>query len=176
MGILIIESSPHRNGSSNMLVERFAEGARSSGHDVEIFDAAHRDIKPCLACDRCAETRKCIQKDDMGCLLDKMSSSDMVVFATPLYYFNMSAQLKTVIDRLYCLGHHGLEGKRSGLIVAQYNPDGGISDLLAECMRRTCRYLGMDEPFQLVASGCGAPEATAKSEFMQKAFDLGKGL
>lgn len=101
MNILVIESSPHKHGSSNLLAEEFIRGAKERGHQVEIFDAARADLHPCLGCDACGMSGPCVQKDDMAQLREKILASDMAVFVTPLYYFGMSAQLKTVIDRFY---------------------------------------------------------------------------
>ncbi len=101
MKILVIESSPHKNGSSNLLADSFIRGARENGHTVSTFDAAKADLHPCLGCEVCGMSGLCCQKDDMAGLKEQILASDMVVFVTPLYYFGMSAQLKTVIDRFY---------------------------------------------------------------------------
>lgn len=101
MNILVIESSPHKKGSSNLLAEHFMEGAKEAGHQVTVFDAARADLHPCLGCDACGMSGSCCQKDDMAGLREQILQTDMLVFVTPLYYFGMSTQLKTVIDRFY---------------------------------------------------------------------------
>ena len=103
MKILIVQGSPHKEGSSNILAEQFRAGAEKAGHEVSVFDAAHAKIAPCIACEYC-HTRGggvCCQQDDMETLKQMILSSDMVVLATPLYFFNMSAQMKLAVDRLY---------------------------------------------------------------------------
>ncbi len=97
MNILVIESSPHKNGSSNLLADNFIRGARENGHTVSIFGAASAALRPCLGCDVCGMAGPCCQKDNMAELKEQILGSDMVVFVTPLYYFGMSAQLKTVM-------------------------------------------------------------------------------
>lgn len=99
MKILVLAGSPHKNGTSNTLVREFARGAEEAGHSVKIYDAAKGNIRPCLGCDRCGMAGDCVQKDDGNAVLAELLASDMVVFATPVYYFGMSAQLKTVVDR-----------------------------------------------------------------------------
>ncbi len=99
MNILVIESSPHKKGSSNLLAEHFIEGAEEAGHQITVFDAAHASLHPCLGCDACGMSGPCCQKDDMSGLREQILQADMLVFVTPLYYFGMSTQLKTVIDR-----------------------------------------------------------------------------
>ena len=101
MQILVIESSPHKHGSSNLLAEHFMQGAKEAGHRVTVFDAGHATIHPCLGCDACGMSGPCCQQDDMPDLQQQILKSDMVVFVTPLYYFGISAQLKLVIDRFY---------------------------------------------------------------------------
>lgn len=68
MDILVIESSPHKHGSSNLLAEEFIRGAKEDGHAVAVFDAGHASLHPCLGCDACGMSGPCVQKDDMaGC-------------------------------------------------------------------------------------------------------------
>lgn len=90
MKILVLESSPHKNGSSNLLAERFMQGATEAGHTVTVFDAARANLHPCLGCDACGMAGTCCQKDDMAELKEKILDTDMLVFVTPLYYFGMS--------------------------------------------------------------------------------------
>ena len=119
MKILVIESSPHKNGSSNLLADNFIRGARENGHTVSIFDAAKASMHPCLGCDVCGMAEPCCQKDDMAGLKEQILGSDMAVFVTPLYYFGMSAQLKTVIDRFYSFnGQLSAKGLKTALIAA----------------------------------------------------------
>ena len=99
MRIVILESSPNRHGSSNLLAERFAQGAQEAGHQVAFVDVAHADIHPCTGCVHCGYEGPCVQKDDVEGIRRQLLAADMVVFVTPLYYYGMSAQLKTMVDR-----------------------------------------------------------------------------
>lgn len=119
MRILVIESSPHKHGSSNMLASEFIRGAEKKGHAVTVFDAGRSNIHPCLGCDRCGMNGRCVQHDDMETLEKLILSSDMMVFATPLYYYGFSSQLKLTIDRWYSFTTR-LSAKRmkTALIVA----------------------------------------------------------
>ena len=101
MKITVITGSPHKNGTSALLVDKFIEGARKSRHDVFRFNAAFEEVKPCIGCDRCGMNGPCIYKDSMNKLLPELLAADLVAFVTPLYYWGMTAQLKTVIDRFY---------------------------------------------------------------------------
>lgn len=97
--VLIISSSPRKNGNSDILCDRFAEGAAESGHKTEKIFLASKNIGYCRGCGVCNTTHKCVQKDDMAEILDKMVKADVIVFATPVYFYTMDGQMKTFIDR-----------------------------------------------------------------------------
>ena len=99
MKIIVLMGSPNRNGSTGILAENFKRGAEEAGHLVEVIDVCHADIHPCIGCVKCGYEGPCVQKDDVERIRKRLLASDMVVFATPLYYYGMSAQLKTVVDR-----------------------------------------------------------------------------
>ena len=99
MKIVMLLGSPNQNGSSNLLASRFADGAREAGHTVELVDAAHADIHVCTGCIHCGYDGPCVQKDDMEQIRRLILHAEMLVFVTPLYYYGMSAQLKTLVDR-----------------------------------------------------------------------------
>ena len=98
MKIVVLEGSPNKSGSSNLLADALIRGAREAGHTVQVIDAAHSDIHPCTGCIHCGYEGPCVQKDDMEKFRGMILDADMVVFVTPLYYYGMSAQLKTLID------------------------------------------------------------------------------
>ena len=87
MKIVILEGSPHKKGSSNMLAEQFVKGAKEAGHNVEILDVAHMDMHPCIGCEHCGMNGECVHSDDNHIIRDTLLESDMVVFVTPIYYF-----------------------------------------------------------------------------------------
>lgn len=126
MKIVMLLGSPNQNGSSNLLASRFADGAREAGHMVELVDAAHADIHVCTGCIHCGYDGPCVQKDDMEQIRRLILHADMLVFATPLYYYGMSAQLKTLVDR-FCAFNGRLQRKnmRSALIATAWNDDDG---------------------------------------------------
>ena len=118
MKIVVITSSPHPKNESTScyLADRFTEGAKSAGHEVFTFDAANSETHPCRGCDSCHMDGPCIFKDDIeNTLMPKMLEADMLVLVTPLYYYGMSAQLKTIVDRFYSRTGK-LNGKKSILM------------------------------------------------------------
>lgn len=97
--VLIISASPRKGGNSDTLCDRFAQGAKESGNNVEKIFIAAKNIGYCRGYGVCNSTHKCVQKDDMAEILDKMVSADVIVLATPVYFYTMDGQMKTFIDR-----------------------------------------------------------------------------
>ncbi|HPX77284.1 MAG TPA: flavodoxin family protein [Methanobacterium sp.] len=98
----MLSGSPRRGGNSDILCDQFILGADESGNQTEKIFLRDKDINYCLACDTCQKNGGiCDQDDDMAEVLDKMIASDVIVMATPVYFYTMNAQMKTVIDRTY---------------------------------------------------------------------------
>ena len=97
--VLIISASPRKDGNSDLLCNQFLKGALSAGHHAEKIALREHQINYCLGCGVCNTSHKCVQKDGMGELLNKMVEADVIVLATPVYFYSMDGQLKTFIDR-----------------------------------------------------------------------------
>jgi multimeric flavodoxin WrbA len=97
--VLILSSSPRKRGNSNALCDRFMEGAVEAKHQVEKVVLAEKKINYCTGCYACKSNGRCAQKDDMALILNSMIAADVIVMATPVYFYTMCAQMKTVIDR-----------------------------------------------------------------------------
>ncbi len=97
--ILVLSGSFRKNGNSDLLCDEFIRGAKESGNDVEKIFINDRKINFCRGCGVCNTTHKCVQKDDMSEILNKMVDADVIVMATPVYFYTMNGQMKTLIDR-----------------------------------------------------------------------------
>lgn len=98
--ILVLSSSPRRGGNSDLLCDQFISGAKKSGHHAEKIFLKDKKINYCTGCGTCIDKGKiCPQKDDMAEVLDKMIAADVIVMATPVYFYTMCGQMKTLIDR-----------------------------------------------------------------------------
>lgn len=177
MKIVILLGSPNRKGSSALLAECFQQGAQEAGHSVELIDAAHANIHPCTGCIRCGYEGPCCQKDDVESIRAKILGADMVVFATPLYYYGMSAQLKALVDR-FCAFNTSLHRRhmRSALLAAAWNSDDWTFDALESHYKTLVRYLGLEDEGMVLGYGCGTLSATKHSSYPQKAYQLGLRL
>ena len=178
MNIVILQGSPNRGGSTAILCEEFARGAREAGHAVERIDVARSDVRPCTGCVACGYgARPCVQRDGMAATLDKVLAADMLVLATPLYYFGMSAQLKSVIDR-FCSENSAITARRlrSVLLAVAWNADSRTYDALEVHYDALVRYLDMTDCGRVLGRGCGTPSMTRGSGVPRQAYELGRSL
>lgn len=97
--ILVISASPRKGGNSDTLCDEFIRGAQEAGNGTEKVFLRDNKIGYCTGCGVCNSTHKCVQQDDMAAILDKMVKADVIVLATPVYFYTMDAQMKTLIDR-----------------------------------------------------------------------------
>lgn len=178
MQIVMITGSPHKNGTSALLARRFEEGAREAGHEPFRFDAAFESVHPCIGCDKCGWGAKpCVFRDAMDALYPKLREADLIAFVTPLYYHGPSAQLKAVVDRFHGIDNF-LRGadKKAVLIATAADSDVHVTRGLETEYEETLRYLKWRDAGWLLALGCYYLEDIEKTDYPQKAYELGKSL
>lgn len=131
--ILMISSSPRRHGNSDRICDEFMQGALDAGNQVEKVFLADYLIHYCLGCGSCSRKQdgKCVQSDDMALILEKMVQADIIVFATPVYFYNMAAQMKTLIDRT-CPRYNELGNKAYYIIMSAAEEDRAIMDTVLQ--------------------------------------------
>ena len=98
--VLIISTSLRGKSNSEILAKECEKGARDAEHDVEFLSLRGKDIRFCIGCLSCQKTGSCVLKDDVPEIMEKVKEAEVVVFATPIYYYEMSGQMKTLLDRL----------------------------------------------------------------------------
>ncbi len=179
MKILSIHGSPKENGNSSVLLREYIAGALlNEGVQNETVFLQPLDIKPCTGCDVCKTANStCIVKDDMTELYDKVIKADVLVFATPIYWWHMSAQLKTFLDRLYAMDLlSGLPGKRFVLLMTYdgEDPNSG-AQLLTKTMEEITAYLNIE---MVLSHGVCTSSIPMKDNIsaQKQAFELGKQL
>lgn len=174
MNILILTGSPRKDGNSNILVEKFMRGAEEAGNKLFRFDAAQANVHPCIACNSCGMDGPCIFKDDFEIVRKQIIPADMVVFATPMYYFGISAQLKSVIDRFYAINGQIHIPKKAALLMTYANSATSQSQPIASHYDTLLEYLGWSDTGRVIASGVWTAGSIKSTRYPQMAYELGK--
>ena len=177
MKIVVLEGSPNKNGSSNLLADCFKQGAEEAGHSVDLGGRRITKNHPCIGCIHCGYEGPCVQKDDMEMFCEKILFADIVGFCTPLYFYGMSAQLKTMIDR-FCAFNSSIQRKhmKSALLTVAWNSDDWTFEALEVHYKTLVRYLNLEDMGMVLGYGCGTPSMTQHSKYPQQAYSLGNRL
>ena len=176
--VVIVSSSPRKNGNSEILAFEAAKGAKDIGNEVEILLLRDKTVNFCRGCLACQKLLKCVIKDDMAEMIEKVKSADVLIFATPIYYYEMSGQLKTFLDRcnpiypqeyafrdVYLLSSSAEEGQE----VAE-RAVSGLKGWI-ECFEKA-EFAGAFN-----AGGVTAPNDVLKNaEMLKVAYDMGKNV
>ena len=176
MKILVITGSPRKNGNSATLADHFIKGAEEAGHEVVRFDAAFRKVHPCIACNSCGMNGPCVFKDDFEFVREHIVEADCVVFATPMYYFGISAQLKAVIDRFYAINGSIHVPKKAVLLMTYANTAASEAVPIRSHYEVLLKYLGWTDAGQIIAPGVWPVGAIRNTRFPEQAYRLGKSL
>ena len=177
MKILVLGGSPNRQGSTQILTDSFRRDAEEAGHSVTVLNVANMNVHPCAGCIACGYDGPCVQKDDMTRIRKEVLDSDMLVFATPLYFFGISAQLKTVIDRFCAFSSRvHMRNMKSAFLSVAWNEDDWTMDAIREHYLTLVRYLNLRDMGMVLGTGCGTPAMTKRSRNPQAAYELGKKL
>lgn len=175
--VLILSGSPRKGGNSDTLCGEIARGARDAGHAVETIRVAERRIGYCTGCGLCSfHGKPCPQRDDAADIQARMLAADVIVMASPVYFYSICAQLKTLLDRS-CPYYERMGGKTFGFVMTSAADD-------PACMERTLEdfrgYLAcLDDPkeaFALRAAGLTHPHEAKASPYLAEAYRLGRAL
>jgi multimeric flavodoxin WrbA len=174
--VLILSSSPRKQGNSNALCDRFMEGAIEASHQVEKVVLAEKKINYCTGCYACSKNGKCAQKDDMAQILDSMVAADVIVMATPVYFYTMCAQMKTVIDRTVAR-YTKIANKSFYFIVTAADSNKATLERTIEGFRGFTSCLpGAKEKGVVYGAGAWEIGDIQTSRAMKQAYEMGKAL
>ena len=165
MKITVLNGSPRKENTAAM-VEAFRQGAEAAGHEVEVIQVGKMNIKGCLGCEYCHTKGegKCVQKDDMEKVMPAYLESDMIVFASPIYYMAPTAQLEAALQRVYCIGKPAKASKAALILSAMSGPfDPAIAQFNAYC-----GFTGIENAGVITA--CGEENKTEAKLADVKAF------
>lgn len=179
--ILILLGSPRKNANTKQMAREFAQGAQENGHQVTIIDAAALDVHGCMACDQCWKLGiPCVQEDDFYKITPALEKADVLVFACPVYFYGMPAQLKAVIDRLYSYCSEEtlvkLNIKESVLLMAAADDEPKNFDGAVATYKTTAEFLGWEDRGALVADHVSAQGEIVNGDWLQRCYELGRSL
>lgn len=175
--VLILSSSLRKGGNSDLLCDEFVKGVRESGHNAEKIFLKDKSINYCTGCGYCFErTGNCSQKDDMADIRDKMLSADVIVFATPVYFYTMAGQMKTLIDRC-CFFYTELTDKDFYYIMtAADNNRSAMERVLTEFGGFVACLDNVREKGCIYGTGAWKKGDILKTGAMRDAYEMGKHI
>ncbi|MBW9170936.1 flavodoxin family protein [Clostridium estertheticum] len=175
MNIVVISGSPRKGGNTEIMAETFAKGARESGHEVTIKMLSELKVAPCVACNYCFTSEGvCSQKDDMTGILEVVDKADMLVFASPIYWFDITAQLKCTIDRMYARGKIGFHHKYVGLLLNSGAP--AVYDAAIAQYKASNSYLKWEDKGIITIAGMEKKGSMDYAEKLHEVFEFGKSI
>ncbi len=170
MKIAVFNGSPRKENTSAM-IQAFREGAEAAGHEVEEYHVGRMKIAGCMGCMYCKTKGEgaCIQKDDLEKIMPAYQEADMIVFASPIYYFTMTAQMEAAIQRVFCIGKPA-KAKKAALLLSSGSP--GVYDGAVAQFRDYTRYTGIEAAGVITANGAENKSEAKLTEIREFATSL----
>lgn len=175
--ILVVHGSPRKNGNSQLLADAFIEGAREAGHNVMEEDLGIREIAGCKACNYCmTHEGRCVQDDDMQNIYPLLRGADILVFATPLYFYSWPAQIKAFLDRMFCGIANPFKVSKSALLLVFEDSDITTANGLVESYRTAARYCKWENLGEVLVNDVYEYGAIAGNPGLDRARELGASI
>ena len=174
--IVVIVGSPRKNGNTELLADAFIEGARSAGNTVEKLSVIGKKIGGCIGCNACyrdAEHR-CVQHDDMEDYYRRLSAADVIVIATPIYFYVVSSQIKCLIDRLHNPIRNSFKVKKLGLLAVCADEKESVFDSVITMYRSVLRYFSLADGGTVTVYGVAEKGDIASNPKLKTAEAMGK--
>ena len=188
--ILVIQGGGRPKGNTSQLIDSFVKGAVDAGNTVEVVSLMKNEVKGCLGCNACRYGKPCVQKDAFNDLIPKIQAADCLVFASPLYFWTVSARIKAFIERFYCIAgedpapplgrYEKYPAKDCALLMtAADNFFWTFEQAVSYYQFTLVNYIGFRDRGMLLAGGCGdtnGPPQIGKTEHLERAYLFGRNL
>ena len=188
--ILVVQGGGRANGNTAQLVSHFVKGAEESGHLVEVISLVKNEVKGCLGCNVCRYGKPCVQKDAFNGIVPQIKEADCIVFASPLYFWTVSARIKAFIERFYCIAeeddnppldrYEKYPVKDCALLMTSADDYFWTFEQAVSYYRFTMvNYIGFHDRGMVLAGGCGDTNGKPQIErtaHLQKAYEFGKDI
>lgn len=188
--ILVVMGGGRPKGNTAQLVDAFVKGAEEAGHLVEKVSLLKTEVKGCLGCNACRYGKPCVQKDGFNELVPKIKGADLVVFASPLYFWTISSKLKAFIERFYCIAEEDADPpygryerypvKDSALLMTSADEFfWTFEQAVSYYQFAVVNYIGFHDRGMVLAGGCGDTNGKPqidKTGHLREAYEFGKNL
>lgn len=174
--IVILVGSPRKGGNTALLAKAFAEGA-GEHNEVQMLSVADLSVAPCKGCNHCfAEEHECVQHDDMQQVYKALASADMLVIASPVYFYGISAQLAAVINRMHNPVRDSFPIRKAALLLAAASHKPYICDAIKLQYTMLLKNFNIEDAGMVVAQGVSAPGDVKNTDFLDQARHLGANI
>nr|WP_305136077.1 flavodoxin family protein [uncultured Schaedlerella sp.] len=188
--ILVIQGGGRAKGNTAQLIDSFVTGVKEAGHSVEVISIIKNEVKGCLGCNACRYGKACVQKDAFPDMIPKIKNADCIVFASPLYFWTVSARIKALIERFYCIAEEDPNPplgryetypiKDCALLMTAADHFFWTFEQAVSYYQFTLvNYIGFKDKGMLLAGGCGDTNGKPqidKTDYLEKAYMFGKHL
>ncbi len=175
MNIIILNGSPRKDGNTIHMINRFVEGLDKS-HKIAVINLEEKKLKGCSACYECSKTHSCVEGDDAAKIISYLVKADLIVFASPVYWWGVSSQLKMIIDK-FISNVEGLKNKKAGLMLVGASE---LSDtqyrLIGEQFQCISVYLKWNVLFQKEISSGNGDSIEEEIEFLSEITEIAQDL
>lgn len=188
--ILIVSGGGRPNGNTAQLVNAFMNGAKDAGHKTELLSLHKWKVNGCLGCNLCRYGKPCIQKDDFNAIVPKINEADLIVFASPLYFWTLSSKIKAFIERFYCIAEED-DNPPLGryekypvhdcalLMTSADNYFWTFEQAVSYYQFAIVNYIGFHDKGMVLAGGCGDTNGKPqieKTDYLEQAYLFGKTI
>ncbi len=177
--IVVLSGSPRKGGNTDQLVQAFVEGAeKDKNNTVEVFSIEDYKVNPCIGCNTCFERNghACFQQDDMHIIYEKLKSADVLVIASPVYFYGVSAQLKAVIDRLHTPMRNEFTVKKLALILVGAATLPELFDAIKVQYQMVLNFFKLEDAGMVLVRGAKDKGDVENTEGLKEAYELGKTI
>ncbi len=175
--IAVLIGSPRKGGNTDVLARSFIDGAKIN-HDIEVISVADIKVNSCTGCNFCytSENHRCMQKDGMQEIYDKLTDADIIVIATPVYFYGVSSQLKCIIDRLHNPIRNNFKVKKLVLLSVAADTIPTVFDSVKTMYSSVLKYFSLEDGGIITAFGVERKGAINDNIVLKEAFELGERI
>jgi multimeric flavodoxin WrbA len=174
--IVVLVGSMRKHGNTEMLVSDFVKGAKENGNEVSVISVADYHIMPCTGCNACRKrvNKDCMIKDDMQTIFPILREADIIVIASPVYFYGLSARLKAIIDRLHQPARNALKVKKLGLMLVAADTLPAVFDAIKLQYQLILDYFHLENIGEVLAYGVEAVGDIKGKPVLENAYQLGR--